>query len=317
MKKFLIFFTKIAILLILTLALLDVLYTVVYLQASNRGKIDYVYNSQPKNYDVVILGSSRANNHFVTQLFEDKGLKAFNFGMSGGHLFEASLLLKLMIERKYKIENVIIETDLNLSNEKRAEGVAAKFLPYVHNSALIKEHFSQEEDFLELFYIPFYRYIAFDAQIGFREIYFNLIHKKTSYLQNLGYAALKGNNGKMKNDLRALKPIQNKYYEEIKQICSANNIKLIAVMTPMCSNTKGLDYFKKVSNIYPEIHNYENVVNDDQYFSSCGHMNDQGARLFTSRIIKDFFTKPYRVPNSELSLSQFKTLKGLNSESVN
>ena len=105
----------------------------------------------------------------------------------------------------------------------------------------------------------------------------------------MGYAALKGNNGKMKNDLRALKPIQNKYYEEIKQICSANNIKLIAVMTPMCSNTKGLDYFKKVSNIYPEIHNYENVVNDDQYFSSCGHMNDTGARLFTARIIKDFF----------------------------
>ena len=317
MKKFLIFFTKIAILLVLTLALLDVLYTVVYLQASNRGKIDYVYNSHPRNYDVVILGSSRANNHFVTQLFEEKGLKAFNYGMSGGHLFEASLLLKLMIERKYKIENVIIETDLNLSNEKRAEGVAAKFLPYVHNSKLIEKHFSQEKDFLKLFYIPFYRYIAFDAQIGFREMFFNLIQKKTSHLQNLGYAALKGNNGKMKNDLRALKPIQNKYYEEIKQICAANNIKLIAVMTPMCSNTKGLDYFKKVSNIYPEIHNYENVVNDDKYFSSCGHMNDQGARLFTSRIIKDFFTNPYRVQNSELILSEFKSLKGLNSERVN
>jgi hypothetical protein len=40
--------------------------------------------------------------------------------MSGGHLFEASLILKLMIERKYKIQNVIIETDLNLSNEKKS-----------------------------------------------------------------------------------------------------------------------------------------------------------------------------------------------------
>ena len=291
MKKFLIFFTKIAILLILTLALLDVLYTVVYLQASNRGKIDYVYNSQPRNYDVVILGSSRANNHFVTQLFEEKGLKGFNYGMSGGHLFEASLLLKLMIERKYKIENVIIETDLNLSNEKRAEGIAAKFLPYIHSSKLIEKHFTQEKDFLKLFYIPFYRYIIFDAQIGFREMFFNLIHKKTSHLQNLGYAALKGNNGKMKNDLRALKPIQNKYYEEIKKICADNNINLIAVMTPMCSNTKGLDYFKKANKIYPEIHNYENAINDDHYFSSCGHMNDTGARLFTTQIIKDFFNK--------------------------
>jgi hypothetical protein len=209
--------------------------------------------------------------------------------MSGGHLFEASLLLKLMIERKYKIKNVIIETDLNLSNEKRAEGIASKFLPYIHSSKLIENHFSQEDDFSELFYIPFYRYITFDAQIGFREMFFNLIHKKTSHLQNLGYAALKGNNGKMKNDLRALKPIENKYYEEIKQICADNKINLIAVMTPMCSNTKGLDYFKKANKIYPEIHNYENIVDNDKYFSSCGHMNNEGARLFTSRIIKDFF----------------------------
>ncbi|MDI1303420.1 MAG: hypothetical protein PSX42_00955, partial [bacterium] len=81
----------------------------------------------------------------------------------------------------------------------------------------------------------------------------------------------------------------NKYYEEIKQICKANNINLIAVMTPMCSNVKGLDYFQKVNAIYPEIHNYENVVQGDQYFSSCGHMNDTGAQLFTNIIIRDFF----------------------------
>ena len=95
----------------------------------------------------------------------------------------------------------------------------------------------------------------------------------------------------MKNDIRALKPLHNKYYEEIKQLCKANNINLIAVMTPMCENTKGIDYFKKVQLMYPEIHNYENIVQEDKYFSSCGHMNDAGARLFTARILKDFFNK--------------------------
>jgi hypothetical protein len=59
-----------------------------------------------------------------------KGLESFNYGMSGGHLFEASLILKLMIERKYKIQNVIIRTDLNLSMKKRAEGIASKFYAY-------------------------------------------------------------------------------------------------------------------------------------------------------------------------------------------
>ena len=290
MKKFILFAFTTLIVTVLIAVVLDFLYTQVYLQASDRGKIDYVYNSKPRNYDVVILGSSRANNHFVTQMFEDKGLKAFNYGISGGHLFEASLLLKLMVERNYSIKNVIIETDLNLSNESRSDAVAAKFLPYIYCSKTIENHFRNEVDFWQLYYIPFYRYVKFDSSIGFREMYKNMMKEPTNTLKNGGFYALGNNKGNMKNDIRALKPIHNKYYEEIKQICAERNINLIAVMTPMCSNTKGLDYFEKVNKIYPEIHNYENVVVGDEYFSSCGHMNDKGARIFTAKIIKDFFS---------------------------
>lgn len=293
MKNFLLFTLKLLVLTVAITLVLDFLYTAVYLQSSNRSKIDRIFNSKSQDYDVVILGSSRANNHFVAQMFEDKGLKTFNYGMSGGHLFEASLLLKLMAERHYKIKNVILEADLNLSNEHRDYGVSSKFLPYLHQSEAIKKHFNQEEDFKQLYYIPFYRYIKFSDRIGFREMFFNVIHKRTSNLDNLGYYPLgKKPNANMKNDISNLKPLKhNQYYEEIKQICKANNINFIAVMTPMCENTKGINYFEKVQKRYPEIHNYENVVIEDNYFSSCGHMNDTGARLFTARILKDFFEK--------------------------
>lgn len=291
MKKFIVFIFQILFAIFLLLIILDLIYTAVYIQSSDRGKIDYVYNSKARNYDVVILGSSRANNHFVSQMFEDKGLKSFNYGMNGSSLFETSLMLKLMLERKYIIKNVIIEADLNLSNDGRSYGIASKFLPYVHDSKLIKHHFSGEKDFWQLYYIPFYRYVAYDGQIGFRETVLNVLHKKTIHLRNFGYIALGNEKGNMKYDLRELKPRRNKYYEEIKRICVENKINLIAVMTPMCSNIKGLDYFQEVNAIYPEIHNYENVVEGDQYFFTCGHMNDTGARLFTTRIIKDFFKK--------------------------
>lgn len=293
MQKFIQFTLKTLVLTIAIAVVLDFLYTAVYLQSSNRGKIDHVYNSKNQNYDVVILGSSRANNHFVAQMFEDKGLKTFNYGMSGGHLFEASLLLKLMVERHYKIKNVILEADLNLSNKHRDNGVSSKFLPYLHRSETVKKHFSNEEDFRELYYIPFYRYIKFDDRIGFREFCNTVLKKTTNTLDNKGYYPLgKKPNANMKNDIVNLKPLKhNKYYEEIKQICKANKINFIAVMTPMCENTKGINYFDKVQKHYPEIHNYENVVVEDKYFSSCGHMNDTGARLFTARILKDFFGK--------------------------
>jgi hypothetical protein len=292
MKRFLFFTIKILLLTFIVLVVLDIAYTQVYLQSSNRGKIDYVYNSKARNYDVVILGSSRANNHFVAPLFEEKGLKTFNYGMSGGHLFEASLLLKLMVERHYKIKNVILEADLNLANEKESESVASKFLPFIHSSKVIEAHFAEQPHFWANYYIPFYRYIVFEPQIGFREMYNTARGKTTKLLDHLGYYPLgKNPNANMKNDLTNLKPLHNKYYEEIKQICKANNIKLIGVMTPMCSNVRGLDYFQKVQQVYPEIQNYENVVEGDQYFSSCGHMNDTGARKFTAIILKDFFNK--------------------------
>ncbi|AOZ98496.1 hypothetical protein [Flavobacterium commune] len=291
MKQFLIFTIKTITILLMAAVILDYCYTSIYLKSNNRNKIEYVYNSKAKNYDVVLLGSSRANNHFVTEMFEQKGLKTFNYGMSGGHLFEASLLLKLMLERNYKIKTLILEADLNLSNDKPSETVGAKFLPYIHNSTIIKNHFLNEAYFNEYYYIPFYRYVKFDALIGFREFYKSISKQSTNTLDKGGYHALGNKKGNMKNDIRALKPLKNKYYEEIKSICVANNIKFIAVMTPMCENTKGIDYFDKVKKSYPEIYNYENVVVEDKFFSSCGHMNDAGARKFTARILKDFFKK--------------------------
>ncbi|MWB94522.1 hypothetical protein GON26_09110 [Flavobacterium sp. GA093] len=293
MKQFLIYTAKVLFITILIAIVLDGLYTYFFLQSKNRGKIEDVFNSKSRNYDVVILGSSRANNHFDAKMFEAKGLKTFNYGMSGGHLFEASLLLKLMIERKYTIKNVILEADLNLSNDHQSEGVSAKFLPYIHNSEIIKKHFESEKDFNELYYIPFYRYVKFDGKIGFRETYKIVKEETTNSLDNLGYYPLvKHKNGNMKNNIVNLNPLtHNKYYEEIKAICKTNNINFIAVMTPMCENVVGMNYFDKVKKAYPEIHNYENVVIENQYFSSCGHMTDAGAKIFTVKILKDFFHK--------------------------
>lgn len=292
MTKFITLLAKILLTMLVLLVVLDWGYTAVYLNNSSRGKVQYIFNSKARKYDVVVLGSSRANNHFVPELFEKKGMKTFNYGMSGGHLFEASLLLKLMAERNYKIKTVILEADLGLCNDKLAEGIASKFLPYIHHSEIIKEHFSKQENFNALFYIPFYRYIDFDAIIGFREMFFNAINRKTSHLQNQGYCPLLNEeSGNMKGDLTALKPIRNKYYEEIKLICKKNHYNLITVMTPMCSNVRGLDYFEKANKIYPEIYNLENVVQGDQYFSSCGHMNDTGARMFTKIVIEKFFKR--------------------------
>ncbi len=270
--------------------LLDVLFTALISQSSERNKVENVMHSFGKKYDVIIMGTSRANNHFVTDLFEKKGLKSFNYGISGSHLFETSLLLKVMIANKFQIKNLILEADLSICNEKRDEGTTARFMPYIHQNEIIKNHYKTEADFYQIYYLPFYRYVKFDTKIGFREVYDVASKKPTNTLYNKGYYPLiSRKKGNMKNNISSLKVIRNKYYEEIKQICKQNNIKLTVVMTPMCENTKGLDYFDKVHQLYPEIHNFENVITDDKYFASCGHLNNEGAIIYTNHIINTFF----------------------------
>ncbi|MDQ6529633.1 hypothetical protein [Flavobacterium sp. LHD-85] len=291
LKKFLFYILKILILTLILMLVMDKIYSYFFLQSNKRDKIGFVYNSPPTEYDVVILGSSRANNHFVTQMFTDKGLKAFNFGMQGSKLFESDLILKLLLEKNNKIKTVIIDVDVTLRTEEKSDGTSLKFLPYLHDSSLIKEHFENQNDFNILYYVPFYRYLKFDTKIGFREMLFNVLNRKSKELDNGGYNSLPDNNGNLKAEILDFQPKRNRYYEEIRKICKLNSIKLIAVMTPMCENAVGKDYFKKVNQLYPEIYNYENTVVEDKYFSSCGHMSNDGARLFTARIIKDFFYK--------------------------
>lgn len=290
MTRFLFFIFKIIIIIFIAAIFLDFVYSKCFLQSQQRGKIGYIYNSKPQEFDVVILGSSRANNHFVTQMFTDKGLKTFNYGMQGSKLFESDLVLKLLLEKKNKIKTVIVDVDVNLRTNKRSEAVTLKFLPYLRESKVIQKHMTSLPDYIFLYYVPFYRYLKYEAKIGSREMFFCGINKKSKELDFGGYSALSNENTVLKENL-SVNPVKNKYYEEIKVICKKNNIRLIPIMTPMCQNVIGINYFDKVKKLYPEIHNYENVVIENKYFASCGHMNDNGARLFTARILKDFFNK--------------------------
>lgn len=293
MKKFLIFIGKIIMILTLIAFVLDSGYTFIFSRSTERNKIENIINSGVKEYDVIMLGSSRANNHFDPKIFESNGYKAFNYGLSGARLQESALMLQLMMAQKYKIKNVIVEIDLNINSESYSDGTRARFMPYLKSNQTITNYYKEIiPDFKNLFYIPFYRYIEYDAEIGFREMYFALIKKASKGMQNLGFYALKGQGKDMKYDLSQDAPKRNRDYELIKQICKNNKINLIAISTPMCENTKGLSYyFTKVKQIYPEVLNYENAVTDDKYFSSCGHLNEEGARLLTAKIFNDLFIK--------------------------
>lgn len=296
MKQFILFIVKIFAILLLTMVLLDLFYTTVYLNSNSRTKIDYLYQSKDRNYDVIFLGSSRVNNHFVPEIFNEKGYKTFNFGITRSRLEESALMLKLMVERNYKIKNLILQVDLNINTNDHSEAIRSLFMPYLHFSKTIRDHYKSIPEYNKLLYIPFYRYMNYDARIGFQEMFNAAIHKRTNALDNEGFYPLdKKNKTLVPADLSKYYPKRNKAYEEIRAICKKNNIRLIAITTPMCMSTINRDYFNHIKEIYPEIHNFENAVTDDKYFASCGHMNKEGAIEFTKIVFNAFF-KPKTAP---------------------
>ena len=284
MQTFVKHILKIVLLLILSASLLDFIYTKVYETSKERNKVQAIINGNIGNFDVVVLGSSRANNHIVTSEFTKEHIKAFNYGMSGSSLEESALLLQLMLEKNWNIKNVLLEVDLNVNSESYSDGTRALFLPYLRKES-ISSYYQNIESFNALYYLPFYRYICYETKIGVRELFFSIIKRKSNALQNGGFYPLTNVGKNMTYDLSKYTPKANKNYKKIKDLCRMHKINLIVITTPMCKNTVNRNYFNELKKRYPEIHNFENVVTDDKYFSSCGHMNVDGARIFTKQII--------------------------------
>ena len=169
MRNFLLFLAKGFALLLLTLVFLDVLYTTVYMQSNSRSKIDYLFNSKDKNYDVVFLGSSRVNNHFVPKIFNNQGYKTINFGITRSRLEESALMLQMMVERNYKIKYLILQVDLNINTNDHSEAIRSLFMPYLHTSKTVRDFYRAIPEYNELLYIPFYRYMHYDARVGIKK----------------------------------------------------------------------------------------------------------------------------------------------------
>jgi len=284
MQTFVKHILKIVFLLILSASLLDFIYTKVYETSKERNKVQAIINGNTGNFDVVVLGSSRTNNHIVTSEFIKDHIKAFNYGMSGSSLEESALLLQLMLEKNWNIKNVLLEVDLNVNSESYSDGTRALFMPYFRNE-IISNYYQNIENFNSFYFIPFYRYVTYETKIGVREVFFSILKRKSNALQNGGFYPLTNVGKNMKYDLSKYTPKANKNYKKIKDLCRMHKINLIVFTTPMCKNTVNRNYFKELKKKYPEIHNFEDVVTDDEYFSSCGHMNVAGATLFTNQII--------------------------------
>ncbi|MEW4922277.1 hypothetical protein [Algibacter sp. 2305UL17-15] len=282
-------FTKYLIsILIGTLCLLyvcDFIYTQVYLHSNPRNKLQYILNTTGEHFDTVFMGSSRVANHVDTKLFDSKSnSKTINLGVEGAGLNDNLLQLKLLISNN-TISKVFLQIDTNFESDTPSNIAISEAMPFLNQNKIINNHIKTYlNNSTKLECIPFYRYAINDPKIGFREMFFSVFNKKPKTDPSIGFTPKLGNRRPL-IQYKLPKAIKNKnsVLEEIIHICLKNKIRLITYISPYCSKIENRDYIAKLKTKIPNLIDLSKGY-DDTLFFNCGHLNNEGAKIFTNNL---------------------------------
>ena len=84
----------------------------------------------------------------------------------------------------------------------------------------------------------------------------------------------------------------NKMLDNIDRLCKEKHIDVTYFCAPFCSQVATSDYPEKLQQKIPNFKNYSKTLLDQKYYVNCGHLNEDGAKLFTKILIDDCILKP-------------------------
>lgn len=285
MRPFLKKIISILILVIALLYLLDLVYTQAYINANPRNKLQYILKTKNESYDIVFLGSSRVANHINTKLFDSlSNKKTINLGVEGAELNDNLLQLKLLIANN-NISNVFLQIDSNFQHEGPSNIVTSEAMPFLNTNEIINHHVKEYFDnYKKLKYIPFYRYAINDPKIGFREVLLSAFNKKPRIDPNIGFSPIFGNKNPINgHSLPETIKTENNILEDIIDICKKNKVQLVLFTSPYCNKAKHKNYIEKLKRKIPYLIDLSKGY-DNNLFYNCGHLNYNGATVFTTNL---------------------------------
>jgi len=259
------------------------------------AKLRYTLDSTKE--DILILGSSRAEHHFVPKIIkENLGLSVYNCGI-GGEDLDFSLIQLYESLKRYKPKVIIAEvspSSLSLPNPKENLKV---LLPYYKKSPLIFNALTNNAPLEKLKFIstiyPFNSTISSllkgifkhpsDSLNGLLPLYGNI---DTNGLANKIYAGLPS-------------AFPSEKFNNLKQLislCQHESLPLFIVNSPVYLTNSNYDAISnQIENIclvsknvrYLNYSNCNLVYNQISFFKDHTHLNYQGAKIFSEVLSKD------------------------------
>jgi len=185
------FFIKIFYLFILVFILdFSIGYLLRYLYFNQKSGLQYrtTYSLEKTNQDIIILGPSTANHHYIPTIIEDSlNMTCYNTGRDGnGLLYNLAVQNAILKRYKPKLFIVDIRPSLLSDNFNDLERLSS-LLPYYENHIEIREIVRKRSTFEDLKLIS--RIYPFNSSLLII-ISNNLNHKKNSKIDYNGYIPL-------------------------------------------------------------------------------------------------------------------------------
>jgi hypothetical protein len=164
-----------------------------------------------------------------------------------------------------------------------------QLVPFFKKDKNIQEHFSNNytQSFINTLNLPFLIYAYYDQKNGLREVVSNLNKIKNLYECNKGFAPLNGSDLNSKFELPKNLAASNIYFQQLKEYCTKNNIKVTYFCGAIRNDTKHTDFILKLKERIPDLIDLSNAIDDKYLFKDNLHLNKNGANVFSTKIVSE------------------------------
>lgn len=251
-------------------------------------------------YDVWIIGSSRAETAFETNLLSQKtNLKIFNAGIHGAKTQQSFYVLKHILHQHPSPQFILF--DLDIHNLEYIDTILniEQFAPFLSHQELRKNLSKIDSRITYAYYLPFYG-ITFYGLRGLSKSLRILSNKPGRYDTTFQISGCYHSHTDYQKDHYPdtthpfkFHPFNLMYLDSIISICQKNNILLLATISPIYQpdfNLKNAAKFiqqylqeKKIKCI--DFTNIPDLSNNIFYFSDKYHIKFEGSVLFTNIVL--------------------------------
>ncbi len=266
-----------------------------YYKQQNGYQFRTTYSLEKTKADILIFGSSRANHHYDTEIFENRfKMSCYNVGRDGSGIFYHTAILKGVLKR-YTPKIIILDlrrwefVRLDLSYDR-----IALLLPYYKSHPEIRpivELKSKYEKYKLLSGIYPFNSSLFSILVG------NLNRNGTTEIK--GYLPITGTSTAIPTQTKkeisegTIDTTQVATYEVFIKDCIKAGVELHIFCSPYFSGNDeqdlSIEIEKKIAEKYNiQYHDYSfdpTFWNKPLLFSDNSHLNKEGAQLFTNIII--------------------------------